>query len=240
MKEGENPVIMLKNLKEKNENRLLIAHLNINFLSNKFEALRSFVVGKIDILLISETKLDESFPLNQFTLEGFSTPYRADRNSQGGGLIIYIREDIPSKELKVKNLPCDIEGIFVDVIIGKNKWFLMGGYNPQKEKISYYLSHVSKVIDKYMGDYDNFILLGDFNVATSEDTMNDFCQMYRLDNLINEPTCYKNVNNPSSIDVMLTNRKSSFQDSITIETGLSDHHKMTLSVLKTFFRKKRP
>ena len=39
---------------------------------------------------------------------------------------------------------------------------------------------------------------------------------------------------------MLTNRKSSFQDSITIETGLSDHHKMTLSVLKTFFRKKDP
>ena len=67
-----------------------------------------------------------------------------------------------------------------------------------------------------------------------------FCQMYRLDNLINEPTCYKNVNNPSSIDVMLTNRKSSFQDSITIETGLSDHHKMTLSVLRTFFRKKDP
>ena len=70
-----------------------------------------------------------------------------------------------------------VKVFFVDVIIGKNKWFLMGGYNPQKEKISYYLSHVSKVIDKYMGNYDNIILLGDFNVATSEDTMNDFCQM---------------------------------------------------------------
>ena len=193
-----------------------------------------------ELLLISETKIDESFPLTQFTLEGFSTPFRADRNSQGGGLIIYIRDDIPSKEIKVKNLPSDIEGIFIDVIIGKNKWLLMGGYNPQKEKISYYLSHVSKVIDKCMRNYDNIILLGDFNVATSADIMNDFCQMYGLDNLINEPTCYKNVNNPSSIDVMLTNRKSCFQDSITIETGLSDHHKMTLSVLKTFFRKKDP
>ena len=140
----------------------------------------------------------------------------------------------------MKNLSSDIEGIFIDVIIGKNKWLLMGGYQPQKEKISYYLSHVSKVIDKCMRNYDNIILLGDFNVATSEDIMNDFCQMYGLDNLINEPTCYKNVNNPSSIDVMLTNRKSCFQDIITIETGLSDHYKMTLSVLKTIFRKKRP
>ena len=85
MKEGagDNPEFIVKKLREKNENRLIIAHLNINFLANKFEALRTFVVGKIDILLISETKIDESFPLTQFTLEGFSTPFRADRNSQG-------------------------------------------------------------------------------------------------------------------------------------------------------------
>ena len=111
----------------------------------------------------------------------------------------------------------------------------MGGYNPHKENISYYLNHVSKVIDKFMGKYDNIILLGDFNVAIWDDTMNDFCQMYRLVNLINEPTHYKNAKNPSSIDMILTNPKSCFHDSITIETGLSDHHKMTLTVLKTFF-----
>ena len=108
------------------------------------------------------------------------------------------------------------------------------------QSINLSISISISISDKCMRNYDNIILLGDFNVATSEDIMNDFCQMYELDNLINEPTCYKNVNNPSSIDVMLTNRKSCFQDSITIETGLSDHHKMTLSVLKTFFLEKRP
>ena len=46
--------------------------------------------------------------------------------------------------------------------------------------------------------------------------------------------------NPSSIDVMLTNRKNSFQNSTTIETGLSDFHKMTITVLKTHFKKKEP
>ena len=59
-------------------------------------------------------------------------------------------------------------------------WAKINGYlwvdiTPKKKKISYYLSNVSKVID---GNYDNIILLGDFNVATSEDIMNDFCQMY--------------------------------------------------------------
>ena len=49
--------------------------------------------------------------------------------------------------------------------------------------------------------------------------MKDFCETYDLDNLISGPTCFKNTNNPSSIDVMLTNRKNGFQNSMTIETG---------------------
>ena len=90
----DNPVIILKKLRSKNEDRLIIAHLNINFLRNKFEALKSLVYGKVDILEISETKLDESFPINQFILEDFSIPFRADRNTLGGGILVYIREEI--------------------------------------------------------------------------------------------------------------------------------------------------
>ena len=116
----------------------------------------------------------------------------------------------------------------------------MGGYNPKKERISYFLSHVSKEIDKCMVNYDNIIILEDFNVISSEDIMKDFCEMYNLHNLVTEPTCFKNANNPSSIDVILTNRKRCFHDSVTIETGLSDHHKMLLTVLKTYFKKKDP
>ena len=49
----------------------------------------------IDIFLISETKLDDSFPSAQFKIEGFITPYRYDRKDKGGGLLLHIREDIP-------------------------------------------------------------------------------------------------------------------------------------------------
>ena len=62
--------------------------------------------------------------------------------------------------------------------------------------------------------------------------------MYKLKNLITDPTCYKNPNNPSLIDVILTNRKRSFQYSNTIEAGLSDYHKMIITVLKSEFKKK--
>ena len=70
--------------------------------------------------------------------------------------------------------------------------------------------------------------------------MNEFINMYGLKNLGNEPTCYKNVNNPSCIDLILTNRSKSFQNTTAIGTGLSDFHKMTNTIMKTVFKKKKP
>ena len=195
---------------------------------------------KLDIIMISETKIDESFPVSQFIIEGYSKPFRRDRNSNDGGILMYVRDDIPCKEIKTHKLPDDIEGMFIEINLRKKKWIIIGGYNHQKESICYFLTQISKELDKLLGNYDNILILGDFNSLVTESYMKDFCEMYDLENLIRGPTCFKNLNNPSSIDVMLTNRKNSFQNSMTIETGLSDHHKMTVTVLKTFFKKKEP
>ena len=235
----DDPNIILNDIKAKNYNRLVVAHININFLENKFEHLVSLVKDKVDILLVSETKLDDTFPLNQFTIDGYSEPIRLDRNCHGGGLIFFTRDDLPCRVLS-HNLPKDVEGIFIELTLRKTKWLLMGGYNPQKSNISYFLSHVSKQLDIFLPTYENILILGDLNSSISENEMIEFSEMYNLKNLINEPTCYKNAENPTSIDVMLTNKKCSFQHSITIETGLSDHHKMTISVLKKFIKKKAP
>ena len=67
--------------------------------------------------------------------------------------------------------------------------------------------------------------------------MKDFCELYNLENLIKDPASYKNAGNHYSIDVILTNRKNNFQNSMTIETGLSDYHKMKITVLKVHFKK---
>ena len=77
--------------------------------------------------------------------------------------------------------------------------------------------------------------MGDFNCKTTEITMINFC--HNLKNLISDPTCFKIPLNPSSIDVMLTNKPRSFYNSNTVETGVSDHHRMTISIMKTFFPK---
>ena len=72
----------------------------------------------IDINLISQTELDDSFTSDQFKIDGFSAPFRFDRNSKGGELLTYIREDISSRQLFCKS-QCYTETILVEINL---KW----------------------------------------------------------------------------------------------------------------------
>ena len=74
----------------------------------------------------------------------------------------------------------------------------------------------------------------------TDTNLNDFCNLYLLKNLIKKPTCFKNPENPKTIDLILTNRPRSFCNSDTLETGLSDFLQLTVTVLKTFFKKQSP
>ena len=99
---------------------------------------------------------------------------------------------------------------------------------------------VGKSLHSYSAKYKNFILLGDFNVEPTEDAMEEFMKAYSLKNLAKEPTCFKNPDKPSSIDLIPTNKSKSFQTSPNIEIGISDFHKMVMTVLKVYFKKKGP
>ena len=88
--------------------------------------------------------------------------------------------------------------------------------------------------------YENFLLIGDFNAAVPDMSMKDFCDIYSFKNLIKEATCFKNPTNPKCIDLMLTNRHRSFQNSCVIEPGLSDFYKMTVTVLSSSLKKSKP
>ena len=229
----------LKATRIANINRLMIGHININSIRNKFEMLSNSIKGNLDILMISETKLDSTFPSNQFTIEGYAAPIRFDRNGRGGGIILYIREDIPARLLKT-SLPKDFEGFFVELNLRKKKILMCCSYNPAKSNISSHLSMVGRSLDSYMSSYDNFLVIGDLNSEISEMAMSEFCETYNLQNLVKDPTCYKNPSKPTCIDLILTNFPKSFQHTQTIETGLSDFHKLTLTVLKTHFPRLKP
>ena len=77
--------------------------------------------------------------------------------------------------------------------------------------------------------------MGDFNVEVDNKNMEKCCKNYNLKSLIRVPTCYKNQNNPSCIDLILTNSQRSFQSFFAIQTDLSNFHRMTVMVMKVSF-----
>ena len=141
-------------------NRPIIAPLNLNSIRNKFEFLEKDICANLDILLILETKLDGSFSFAQFLLDGFSKPYRLDRCSKGGRIFLYIRDDIPLHLLLNSN---KTESTFAEINFSKKKWLICASYNPHKSNISNYLHPLGKGPDNYIGNYENILLLGDFN-----------------------------------------------------------------------------
>ena len=108
----------LKAVRKSNLNRIVVARLNINSLRNKFDYLIEQITGNIDILMISETNLGSSFPTGQFLINGYSELFRIDRNSQGGGIMLYVREHIPPTLLGVETSPT--EGFYVETNLRKS------------------------------------------------------------------------------------------------------------------------
>ena len=63
-------------------------------------------------------------------IEGYAKPFRKDRDKCGGGLVLYLRNDIPCKEIKLQHtLPSDIECLFIEINLRNKKYLLVGGYN---------------------------------------------------------------------------------------------------------------
>ena len=94
-------VSVLDEIRIKNINRLIIGNLNINSLSSKFDQLKVLIQKKINILTITEAKLDSNVSLEHFVISGYAKSYRLVRIRSWGGVIIHIKESITSKELRL-------------------------------------------------------------------------------------------------------------------------------------------
>ena len=90
---------ILKAKRIANISKLMIGHINKNSIRNKFKILSNSIKDNLDILMISEKKLDSTFPSNQFTIEGYAAQIRFDRNGRGGGILLYKWENVPARLL---------------------------------------------------------------------------------------------------------------------------------------------
>ena len=127
-------VKLLKSLRSKSLNKLVFPHLNIKSIRNKSELLVGQVKGKINALVISETKIENSFPTGNFVIDGYSTPYILYRNSNSDRILLYIREDIlPYLIATVKDT---IEISYVQLNLRNEKYLINSSYDPHKTMIS--------------------------------------------------------------------------------------------------------
>ena len=149
--------------------------------------------------------------------------------------MVYIREDIPSKLLDKHVFTYDMEGLFVELTFRKCKALLFGTCHPPSQPDIYYVDNLDKAFDIY-SSYEKRLLIGDFNKEKSERRMDSFICKHDLHNLVKEKICFKSVENSSCID-LLTNNAVVFQNTATVFTGLSDFHKLVLTVLKTSITK---
>ena len=92
--------------------------------------------------------------------------------------MVFVRKDIPSKVISKETL--SVEGMFIELNFCKKKWLLSCSYNPNFNAITDHLEILRRNLDLYSVQYENLILIGDFNTDINHSCMKTFCESYTL------------------------------------------------------------
>ena len=193
----------------------------------------------IDIVCLAETKLDSSFPKSNFIIPGYSSPYRLDVNDRSGGLLVYVKDHIISKQLNKFMIPEGIQVIPFEINLRKSKWLIISAYRPPHTSEEYFTESMNLLIDFYSREYGNVLIMGDMNMEHSNLHLISLLESHDLSSLNDKPTCFKSIEG-TCIDMLLTNKIRSFKNTNTFETGMSDHHLMVFTMFKLTFTKSHP
>ena len=128
---------------------------------------------------------------------------------------------------------------------GKRKWCIISLYRNEDVNPETFLNKLSQSLDQLLDSYENVMIIGDININSLDKSnckfkhLKTFCESYDLTNLMKEPTCFQSEN-PTSIDVILTNKPRSFIHTKSVVNGLSDCHSLVMTMLKAQISKLAP
>ena len=201
---------ILKGLRLSNLKNVILSYLNVNAIRNKLENLREIIKQNIDVLAVAKNKIDASFPSAQFFLERYHSPYRLDISRKSGGLLVYVKGAIPSRQLSLPKFYFRIQAFIFELNLSTEKWLVISIYSgPALNSLSRFLESFTGIIAFFSSAYNNFIRMGDFNAQPLDSSMKDFIKVNGLIYLIKENACFKGQD--SCIDLILTNRRFSFK-----------------------------
>ena len=140
----------IRDVRKRHLKSIILGLLNINSIRKIFDLLVNQIKGNVVIMVISETKLGEPFS-NFFKIQRYALPSRLDRNQLGGGIMIFVREDVPSRVLSLNKF---IEPLFIELNFRKKKLLLCCTYNPNRNNISSHLDLLRRSLDLYSTEYE--------------------------------------------------------------------------------------
>ena len=150
--------------------------------------------------------------------------------------MFFVNENIPCKKMDSFKFDSTTEVLTLEVNLTKQKLLVLGIYKPPAKDTDTFLNELSNAISFYKATYDDVLLIGDFNMTLENVSLQNFCDSFNFEELIKHPTCFKG-NNPSCIDHITTNIPKRFMKSLSLETGISDHHKMIMTIFRSTFSK---
>ena len=145
------------------------------------------------------------------------------------GLIFHMNQEIPCKTINAFSFPKSLKVWPLEINLINKKIFAIAYYKPRSLNDEYFLDQLHGALSVYSITYDNFHLLGHFNISRDEERVKEFCNNKTL-------ICYIGTN-PSYIGHAITNMISFFMKSCISETRISDHHKLIMFICRTTFVK---
>ena len=139
----------IKELRIKNPLNFIFSYLNINSIRNKFSDLRQVICDNVEILTIAETKIGSSFPTAQIRLANHRTPYRLDISNNSGGILVYVRSNIPTRQLNCGNVCKSIQAVPFEMNLRKEKRLVISIYRPSSQNSKFFLNSLTSIIDHF-------------------------------------------------------------------------------------------
>ena len=193
----------LKKTKSGHPKNMFFGHLNINLIRNKFESFQEIIQNTFDIFLSRETKIDSSFPSQQFSIPEYRI-FQKDCNTHGGGLLFYVDQDVNCKLLNNYPMSQDFEILAFEVKISKTNWLIIGTYKPPSLSDNVFTPEL--ILTFYWSTHENILFMGDINMALDNPNFNQLFEGHGLSTLMSESTCFKSIN-PTCIGNFLTSKK---------------------------------
>ena len=209
-----------------------IVHLNIHYLYPKLDEIKLLLSSQnIDILCLCETFLNDSFSSSELSIENYKI-FRKDRLTHGGGLIVYVNDDLPCiqrHDLEISS----VESIWLEVKQPNSKPVLLSYvYRPPSSKVQW-LHDFSSSLDNASTYENECLIIGDFNFDIQSDSFQskawfDLMLSINFTQLVKDPTRITPTS-ATLIDHVFSNNPENIVNVSVPPYSISDHYPVCIS-----------